>query len=65
MKQELPVVRFRFQQEWLDWLEKNHASSGGVRLKLARKDSGIESVTQREAVEAALCFGWIDGRIRR
>jgi uncharacterized protein YdeI (YjbR/CyaY-like superfamily) len=62
VKQELPVVRFRSQQEWIDWLEENHASSGGVRLKLAKKDSGIESVTQREAVEAALCFGWIDGQ---
>lgn len=63
MKQEqsLPIIHFRTQQEWIDWLDQNHASSSGIHLKLAKRDSGIASVSQGEAVEVALCFGWIDG----
>jgi uncharacterized protein YdeI (YjbR/CyaY-like superfamily) len=45
-----------------DWLTANHASSPGVRLALAKKSSGLPSPTHPEALEVALCFGWIDGR---
>ena len=48
--------------EWEAWLEQHHADSSGVWLKLAKKGAGVPSVTYAEAVEAALCFGWIDGQ---
>ncbi len=44
------------------WLEKEHARADEVWLKIAKKASGIESVTHAEALEVALCFGWIDGQ---
>ncbi|MCI0390819.1 MAG: YdeI/OmpD-associated family protein [Acidobacteria bacterium] len=44
------------------WLDKNHTASSGVWLRLAKKTSGIKSVSYNEAVEAALCYGWIDGQ---
>ena len=58
----LPQLRFASAAEWEQWLAANHDSSQGVWLKLAKKGSGIASVTLAEALDACLCFGWIDGR---
>ncbi|MBV8083204.1 MAG: YdeI/OmpD-associated family protein [Chloroflexi bacterium] len=62
MEYDLPVISFATQAEFAAWLADNHASSRGILLKLAKKVSRIPSVTYAEAVEAALCYGWIDGR---
>jgi uncharacterized protein YdeI (YjbR/CyaY-like superfamily) len=59
---ELPVLPFRSEAEWESWLEENHADAAGLWLKIAKKASGIETVTHAEALEVALCFGWIDGQ---
>lgn len=61
-KPDLSTQAFASQKKWETWLEKQHAKSGGIWLKLAKKDSGIPSVTYDEAVESALCYGWIDGQ---
>jgi len=58
---ELPIISFASQAEWTDWLAKHHDQSTGLWLKLAKKESGIPSVTYDQAVESALCYGWIDG----
>jgi uncharacterized protein YdeI (YjbR/CyaY-like superfamily) len=58
----LPMLAFPSAAEWEGWLEDNHAASEGVWLKIAKKDTGIESVRYPEVLESALCFGWIDGR---
>ena len=58
---ELPIISFASQAEWTDWLAKHHDQSTGLWMKLAKKDSGIPSVTYEQAVESALCYGWIDG----
>jgi uncharacterized protein YdeI (YjbR/CyaY-like superfamily) len=50
------------QADWEDWLDENHATSRGVWLKIAKKGSGLRTVTHAEALESALCFGWIDGQ---
>ena len=60
---ELPRVRPKSRKAWRDWLEKNHASSTGVWLVYARKHSRLPSLTYNDAVEEALCFGWIDSKI--
>ena len=62
MKADYPILPFANKKKWTDWLAKQHAKSVGVWLKLAKKDSGIASVTYDEAVESALCYGWIDGQ---
>ena len=62
MSDRLPTVFFASAAEWEEWLEANHASSPGVRLKIAKKNTAIESVRYPEVLESALCFGWIDGR---
>lgn len=47
---------------WEAWLDSNHASSPGVRLAIAKKGSAFSSVSYSDAVDVALCFGWIDGQ---
>jgi uncharacterized protein YdeI (YjbR/CyaY-like superfamily) len=60
----LPVHSFASQKTWTAWLKKNHASAPGTWIRLAKKASGIASVTYAEALDAALCHGWIDGQRR-
>ena len=59
---DLPTLPFENKKKWADWLAKQHDKSAGVWLKLAKKDSGISSVTYEEALDVALCYGWIDGQ---
>jgi uncharacterized protein YdeI (YjbR/CyaY-like superfamily) len=59
---DLPIVSFSSSAEWATWLAEEHATSPGVWLKLAKKGSGIASVTGAEALHVALCYGWIDGQ---
>lgn len=59
-----PVIAFESAAAWEAWLAENHASVSGVWIKMAKKASGIPSVTHVEALDGALCYGWIDG-IRR
>jgi uncharacterized protein YdeI (YjbR/CyaY-like superfamily) len=55
-------LAFATPADWEAWLEKEHERADEVWLKIAKKASGIESVTHAEALEVALCFGWIDGK---
>ena len=59
---ELPVQSFATQEELERWLETEHATARGVWVRMAKKASGIESVSHAEALESALCYGWIDGQ---
>jgi uncharacterized protein YdeI (YjbR/CyaY-like superfamily) len=55
------VIRgFKTKQDFADWLEKNHGNTEGILLRIAKKDSGLKSITYQEALEIALCYGWID-----
>lgn len=58
----LPVISFDTQHDWEVWLEENHASARGIWLKIAKKDTGARSVSYAQALESALCYGWIDGQ---
>jgi uncharacterized protein YdeI (YjbR/CyaY-like superfamily) len=62
---DLPVLAFADQAALEGWLEANHLTAPGLYVKLAKKGSGVASVTQQDMVEALLCFGWIDGRANR
>jgi uncharacterized protein YdeI (YjbR/CyaY-like superfamily) len=59
-----PIRIFATQEAWAGWLEKNHRKSAGLWLRLAKKGSGLRSLNYGEALEAALCYGWIDGQKR-
>jgi uncharacterized protein YdeI (YjbR/CyaY-like superfamily) len=53
---------FKSQKDWNAWLAKNHAKSSGVWLQIAKKTGDLKSVSYAEAVDVALCYGWIDGQ---
>ena len=54
------IRAFRGQKEFETWLDKNYSRTEGLWIRFARKASGIKSVTHPEALETALCYGWID-----
>src|SRR5687768_2438594 len=62
---EQPVMFFSTQEEFRGWLESEHATSDGIWTKFAKKASGITSLNYDEALDVALCFGWIDGQTKR
>ena len=59
---DLPVHSFSSVEQLESFFEQEHATAPGFYLKIAKKSSGIASVASSEAIETALCFGWIDGR---
>lgn len=65
-KQELlnsiPVRLFKSWEDWARWLDKNHAKSAGVWMQIAKNTGDLKSVSYAEALEIALCYGWIDGQ---
>ncbi len=56
---------FRDRHEWRSWLEGNGNSSDGIWMKMYKKHTGRKCVSYADAVEEALCFGWIDGKLKR
>ena len=58
------VVECAGPADWEAWLEEHHATESAVWLRLAKKGSGVAIITREEAVEIALCYGWIDGQAR-
>jgi uncharacterized protein YdeI (YjbR/CyaY-like superfamily) len=60
---DLPVLAFPSRADWEGWLEAHHAEAGaGLWMQIAKKGGGAETVSYAEAVEVALCFGWVDGQ---
>jgi uncharacterized protein YdeI (YjbR/CyaY-like superfamily) len=57
-----PILPFDSQASWEAWLAEHSAATKGVWLKIAKKETGIPSVNYAEALESALCYGWIDGQ---
>ncbi|KAF6820884.1 hypothetical protein CPLU01_12644 [Colletotrichum plurivorum] len=60
----IPILRFENQAAWEAWLEDHHTETSGAWLQIAKKDAENPTVTYDEAVDAALCFGWIDGQAK-
>lgn len=63
-KSELSIIAFVNQNAWEKWLKANHITSPGIWMQLAKKASATPSLTYAEAIEIALCYGWIDGQKR-
>ncbi len=60
MKDDLPVILFETEQALINWLDQN-IKSKGVWVRIAKKNSGVVSISYQQALDVALCFGWIDG----
>jgi uncharacterized protein YdeI (YjbR/CyaY-like superfamily) len=61
-QKDLPILLFERQHDWEAWLEDHHATSPGLWLRLAKKAADLQSLSYAEALEEALCYGWIDGQ---
>lgn len=57
-------MTFAGKDAWAAWLDKNHGTSSGVWLRLAKKAPGLRSLSYDEALDVALCYGWIDGQAK-
>jgi uncharacterized protein YdeI (YjbR/CyaY-like superfamily) len=60
----LQILEIKSQKDWREWLNKNYSQTEGVWLKFAKKASGLTTVNYGEALEEALCYGWIDSQAR-
>jgi uncharacterized protein YdeI (YjbR/CyaY-like superfamily) len=65
MKPEYTIIAFENSTTWRSWLDKNHTKVDGVWLRLYKKASNHPTVTYAEALDEALCYGWIDGQIKK
>lgn len=59
---EIPIKAFATLEDWEKWLSRHHADAEGIWLRLYKKDSGIKTVSRMDALDVALCYGWIDGQ---
>jgi uncharacterized protein YdeI (YjbR/CyaY-like superfamily) len=62
---ELPVLLFSADADWERWLAGHHSDAPGVWLQFAKKGCETPSVNYAQALDTALCYGWIDGQVRR
>ena len=62
---DYPVLHFETPREWAEWLGRHYAEERGVWLRFARKASKLTSINYAEALDVALCYGWIDGQSKR
>ena len=60
-----PILGFASAEEWEAWLDDEHAAWDGVWVKFAKKGAGVETVVYAEALDVALCYGWIDSQVAR
>ena len=60
-----PVLSFATAAAFEAWLDEHHADGTGLWLKFAKQNRGIDSVGFDEALEVAMCFGWVDSKMRR
>jgi uncharacterized protein YdeI (YjbR/CyaY-like superfamily) len=63
--EEKELLYFKNVQEWRNWLHENHSKSKGIELVFYRVSSGFESMRWEDAVQVAICYGWIDSTVRR
>lgn len=65
VKMSMPIQAFESPRKWRSWLARNHTRSQGVWLRLFKKASGVVSINHAQALEEALCHGWIDGQVQK
>jgi uncharacterized protein YdeI (YjbR/CyaY-like superfamily) len=64
-KNDFEIIAFASAIEWERWLAKNHANCNGLWLRFFKKGAGVPSVSHAEALDVALCYGWIDGQLKK
>lgn len=65
MSSDIPILEVRTRREWREWLDAHHTTSSEVWLVFHKRSTGVVCLTYDDAVEEALCYGWIDSLVRR
>ena len=65
MSQPIETVEVQDRQEWRKWLKEHSDSNSDIWLVFHKRHTGVKSISYNDAVEEALCFGWIDSLVRR
>lgn len=65
MKSDYEIISYEDASIWRQWLDENHKKTDGVWVKIYKKASGFPTVSYAEALDEALCYGWIDGQKKR
>lgn len=65
VKTDIPILSFSHIEEWKKWLEKNQDQDHGLWVRFFKKQSKITTVTYAEVLDEALCYGWIDGQVKK
>lgn len=65
LKSGLPIILFPTRAHFADWLSRYGPSAKGAWLRFAKQGSGLASLTKAEAIDEAICHGWIDGQLNR
>lgn len=60
MNDDFPIILFETEQDWISWLEEN-GEKPGLWVRIAKKNSGAKSINYQQALDIAICYGWIDG----
>jgi len=63
-REDYPLKKFATPHSFERWLSRNHGKVQGIRIQMARKSSGIRSINYAQALDIALCYGWIDGQAK-
>lgn len=64
MPNDYPIIECKTQEEFAKWLAKNHTTVPGVWIRMFKKATAIPTVTHDQALDEALCYGWIDGQVK-
>jgi len=64
-KKALQILSFVTQTEFEKWLEQNNSIPEGIWIRFYKKESGIDTLVYKEALDVALCYGWIDGQVKK
>jgi uncharacterized protein YdeI (YjbR/CyaY-like superfamily) len=62
--QQAPIISFKNPSDWRKWLDKNHTDPVGIWLKVGKKNCPEPSINYAQALDEALCYGWIDGQTK-
>jgi uncharacterized protein YdeI (YjbR/CyaY-like superfamily) len=65
IRTELEIITVKHRRAWETWIAKHHQTTPGVWIQMAKKGSGVVTVSYDEALDVALCYGWIDNQVRR
>ena len=64
-KKEYPIIAFENPKAFQQWLAEHHADENGIWLQLYKKDSEVATISHAQALDEALCYGWIDGQAKK